>query len=149
MRKPNVLSRNTSCTGPTRLTILHTNTLANNTYPLYRSHTHPHLCLKFSRYQRTGVVPNVIVKLTRRPVLWDPLHRNSLFTIVNSRGLAIISKPLKPACSSQIVPDHLWEDPRQLRCRAHCVQNANKQTHGFCPLSWTELYPEYPIGRAL
>lgn len=54
MRKPNVLSRNSSCSGPTQLTIPHTNTLTT-THILCIAHTHT-LYLKFSRYQQTGVV---------------------------------------------------------------------------------------------
>ncbi len=116
------------------------------------AHTHTYVYLKFSRYQQIRVRLNVIVKLTRtdaRPVLWDPLLRNGLITTVNSRGFTNITKPLKSALpSSQIMPDHLWEDPQQLCCHAHCVQNANKQKHCFCPQARPELYSHYTIGRA-
>ncbi len=145
MRKPNVLSRNTSLLAQ-HSSPSHTNTLTTTHAP-YHSHTRTYVYLKFSCYQQTRVRLNVIVKLTRRdarPVLWDPLHRNGLITTVNSRGLANITKPLKSALpSSQIKPDHLWENPQQLCCRAHCVQNANKQKHCFCPhgLSYIPTIP--------
>jgi len=136
-----VLSRNSSCPGPTQLTIPHTNTLTT-THILCMAHTHT-ISEALTLSADWGRA-NVIVKLTRRSVLWDPLHRNGLFTM-----LANISKPLKAACWSQIVPDHLGEDPRQSRCRAHCVRNANKQTHWICPLSWTELYSALPMGCSM